>query len=156
MSCHLAIFNKVAFLRITYLSSLEHICHCRGILSQNEKTRKRNVPTGQMEPSDRDAGTLDCTGSPGRALFATQSNVTLWLLLCTLPPHHHNHHHQTNMALSLLPQCGKLRSDGPDVGNVFKCIKIKILEGSRNEFCMCGYSTFLICGLVSADFFYSL
>ena len=52
------------------------------------------------------------------------------------PPPYHNHHHQTNMALSLLPQCGKLRSDGPDVGNVFKCIKIKILEGSRNEFCI--------------------
>ena len=45
--------------------------------SQNEKTRKLDVPTGQMEPSDHIAGTLDCTGSPGRALFATQSNVTL-------------------------------------------------------------------------------
>ena len=44
---------------------------------KNEKTRKLDVPTGQMEPSDRIAGTLDFTGSPGRALFATQSNVTL-------------------------------------------------------------------------------
>ena len=105
MSCHLAIniLNKVAFRRITYSSCLEYICHWRRNLSQNEKTRKRSVPTGQMEPSDRNAGTLDCTRCPGRALFATQSNVTLWLLLCTLPPpHHHNHHHQTNKALSLL------------------------------------------------------
>ena len=149
-------FNEIAFRRITYLSCLDYIYNWCGILSQNEKTRKRDVPTGQMEPSDRIAGTLDCTGPPEELFLRLSLTWHFDYSSALCPPHHHNHHHQTNMALSLLPQCGKLRSDKPDVGNVFKCIKIKVLEGSRNEFCMCGYSTFLICGLVSADFFYSL
>ena len=102
MSCHLAIFNKIAFRRITYLSCLEYICQWRGILIV--KMKRQGSTMCQQEIWSQAIAMLahwTALDAPEELFLRLSLTWHFDYSSAPCPPHHNHHPHQTNKAPSL-------------------------------------------------------